>query len=318
MTDQDRAAATANPTAGRMPAAALVGRLILLGLAAGGLIAAVRAGRVASGEGVSAGAIYACPMHPRVTASARGECPICGMALRQRRGALATGPSELGGPMGPGGTIEAATLRLPSDLRSLPPSDLRPATRLLIANPILAPAAMETDAAGTAFVHRDQLALLRDQPGATFVAAIPAPGGRADADADAAAEAGGGRPVELDAAGAPSPAADRALRSIGFRLRRPGGLRAGQVGWLAFDPGAHPALVVPYAAVLQSPAGPYVLVVSDDRRAFTKRPIELGPVVSGFAVVLSGVREGERVVAANASFLDAERRLGGRPETAAP
>ena len=30
------------------------------------------------------GAVYTCPMHPEVKASAPGRCPRCGMALKQR------------------------------------------------------------------------------------------------------------------------------------------------------------------------------------------------------------------------------------------
>ncbi len=30
------------------------------------------------------GAVYTCPMHPEVKASAPGRCPKCGMALKQR------------------------------------------------------------------------------------------------------------------------------------------------------------------------------------------------------------------------------------------
>ena len=30
------------------------------------------------------GAVYSCPMHPEVKASAPGRCPKCGMALQQR------------------------------------------------------------------------------------------------------------------------------------------------------------------------------------------------------------------------------------------
>jgi hypothetical protein len=34
----------------------------------------------------SSGAVYACPMHPEVTASSPGRCPKCGMELRPREG----------------------------------------------------------------------------------------------------------------------------------------------------------------------------------------------------------------------------------------
>jgi hypothetical protein len=72
-------------------------------------------------------------------------------------------------------------------------------------------------------------------------------------------------------------------------------------------------LVVPDSAVLDSPDGPYVLVVSDDRRTLIKRHIEIGTVLYGYAAVVAGLRENE-YVAGKAFFLDAERRLrGGTP-----
>ena len=40
-----------------------------------------------------------------------------------------------------------------------------------------------------------------------------------------------------------------------------------------------------------------------------KRPVELGRVFNGVAVVMSGLRVGEPVVVADTFFLDAERRL---------
>ena len=70
-------------------------------------------------------------------------------------------------------------------------------------------------------------------------------------------------------------------------------------------------LVVRAGAVLESPEGPYVLVVSEDRRTVTKRPVEVGNVIYGYAAVVSGLRENENVAATHTAFLDAERRLRG-------
>ena len=68
-------------------------------------------------------------------------------------------------------------------------------------------------------------------------------------------------------------------------------------------------LAVPASAVLQSPEGPYVLGWSGHGYTFEKRPIEIGETFSkqGFAVVLSGLRASERVVARATFFLDADR-----------
>jgi hypothetical protein len=40
--------------------------------------------------------------------------------------------------------------------------------------------------------------------------------------------------------------------------------------------------------------------------------VRLGRVLFGYAAILDGVREGERVVAMNTFFLDTERRWGSR------
>jgi multidrug efflux pump subunit AcrA (membrane-fusion protein) len=70
-------------------------------------------------------------------------------------------------------------------------------------------------------------------------------------------------------------------------------------------------LVVRASSILRSPEGPYVLVVSDDRRTLTKRPVEVGNVLAGYAAITGGLRQNELVAAKRVFFLDAERRRGG-------
>jgi hypothetical protein len=81
---------------------------------------------------------------------------------------------------------------------------------------------------------------------------------------------------------------------------------------LALPPRPRQVLTVPASAVLQSPEGPYVLVSVGGLR-FEKRPIAIGETFlkEGFAVVLSGLRVNERVVARATFFFDADRRQGG-------
>ena len=71
-------------------------------------------------------------------------------------------------------------------------------------------------------------------------------------------------------------------------------------------------LVVREGAVLRSPEGPYVLVATNDRHTLTKRRIEVGSVVYGYASVISGLQEDEWVVALHTFALDTARRLGWR------
>ena len=80
-------------------------------------------------------------------------------------------------------------------------------------------------------------------------------------------------------------------------------------------------LVVPSSAVLYSAQGPYVLAASPEDATFTKRLVEIGRILDsgyvgeragegcGAIVILSGLREGDRVITANTFFVDAERRL---------
>jgi hypothetical protein len=42
-------------------------------------------GHTAASDAGAANAVYACPMHPEVTASAPGRCPKCGMNLVPRK-----------------------------------------------------------------------------------------------------------------------------------------------------------------------------------------------------------------------------------------
>ena len=73
--------------------------------------------------------------------------------------------------------------------------------------------------------------------------------------------------------------------------------------------------------MLYSTDGAYVLAASPDGEMFTKRPIVIGRILdSGYAgeqaggntgaiVVLSGLREDEKVINEDAFFIDAQRRL---------
>ena len=71
-------------------------------------------------------------------------------------------------------------------------------------------------------------------------------------------------------------------------------------------------LVIREGAVLRSPEGPYVLVATDDRHTLTKRRVEIGSIIYGYASVISGLKEDEWVVAKHAFALDTARRLGWR------
>jgi hypothetical protein len=94
-----------------------------------------------------------------------------------------------------------------------------------------------------------------------------------------------------------------------------------RVGSLRIEVRARTLLVVPTSAVLYSANGPYVLAAPKEGEAFTKRTVQVGRILDsgyvgalagkdeGAIVILSGLREGEKVIAGYTFFVDAERRL---------
>jgi len=89
-------------------------------------------------------------------------------------------------------------------------------------------------------------------------------------------------------------------------------LPANGTGSVKFGTRERKDLVIREGAVLRSPEGPYVLVATNDRHTLTKRRIEVGSIVYGYASVISGLKEDEWVVALHAFELDTARRLGWR------
>ena len=78
------------------------------------------------------------------------------------------------------------------------------------------------------------------------------------------------------------------------------------------------SLVVPAAAVMRGPQGPYVFQIKPDQTA-EMRPVTVGPVDGGEAVIESGLAEGERVAVdgvaklQNGSKVTDARRAGEAP-----
>jgi hypothetical protein len=110
-------------------------------------------------------------------------------------------------------------------------------------------------------------------------------------------------PIDVRLAADPPAAWDGSTARARFRLDAPGKAQSGETGWVTLAPRARDYLVVPSSAVLPSPAGPYVLAVPATGKGLEKRPVEIGKVLQGVAVVLSGLAEGDRVVAGDAFFL---------------
>jgi hypothetical protein len=119
--------------------------------------------------------------------------------------------------------------------------------------------------------------------------------------------------IEVSLAADPPVAWDASTSKVRF-LVSPSvrALEPGETGWITLAPKSRSLLVVPSSAVLQSPGGPYVLAAATERGPFVSRPVEVGKVLYGVAAVMSGLREGERVVAGDAFFWAAQQRLQGQ------
>ena len=167
------------------------------------------------------------------------------------------------------------------------------ARRRVFSQELHAPAWIEGDGRVTAILYNDELDGWDAGERAAFV-----PAGAAGVDVRLVAES----PVPWDGA-----TARARFQSVAGGPALP----AGTVGWLRLPSRPRPALVVPSSAILDSPQGPYVLVAPTDDAEPARRSVVIGKVLSGVTTVVSGLREGERVVARNAFLLDAERRMHG-------
>src|SRR5690242_11992054 len=68
----------------------LLVRSLLLALAAGAAFTGFVSIRGGDAHAEKGGAVWACPMHPEVRSTQRGDCPICRMALEPVKGASAS------------------------------------------------------------------------------------------------------------------------------------------------------------------------------------------------------------------------------------
>jgi hypothetical protein len=265
--------------------------LLLLAPAAALVLALVHPGHRGASDGSHDGALvataghYICPMHPQIVRDAPGDCPICNMALVPQRG------SPAGKALADQGQVIAH------------------AERRFVSSQVRAAASVGPDGEGTAVLYEDDLIGLSPQePAAFFGGASPNMGIKAHLLLDSRS------PI------------DPSTVNVRFRLDEahepPSGAVDGiDVGSLQIAARARDLLLVPLSAVLYSAGGPYVLAASRPGEAFAKRGIHVGRILdsgyvgehtgsdTGAIVVLSGLNEGDSVVAGYTFFVDAERRL---------
>ena len=260
----------------------VAGRYLLLLLAAAALVGSIVRTRAHDRAALATTERYVCPMHPEVQSSTPGDCPICNMALVPMRESERT-ESE----MAAGGQVVAT-------------AETRMVARLL-----RAAAWIGKDGEGTAVLYKDDLVgLAAEEPVRFFGAEAP------------------NLPFSAHLLTAEQQPVDSSTVNVRFRLDpatpRPS---PGDVGSMQMDVRARKLLVVPTSAVLYSARGPYVLAASHEGEGFAKRTIEVGRVLDsgyvgvvtgaqeGGTVVLSGLREGESVIAGYSFFADVDRRL---------
>jgi hypothetical protein len=232
------------------------------------------------------GARYVCPMHAEVSAAAPGTCPICHMALSPVRQAGAA-------------ARPAAALRVDQNLDNLWRHKVidivHRRTLLFDARERRGPAWAEPGQVVVAVLYDDQVAsLAADEPGSFAPTRDPA------------------ARIAVRRTAEPPARWDRSTSLVRFRVEGAARAAPGQVGWLELARKPRDVLAVPSSAILESPEGPYVLRVGDGYH-LERRSIEVGETFLGLgiAVVLSGLREHDRVVSRAAFFLDAEQRENG-------
>jgi hypothetical protein len=196
--------------------------------------------------------------------------------------------------------------------------------RRAIGGQVRAPGWLSSDGLVTALLHRDDLIGMTPGDHALFFA-----GSAPVAGVDVWLLPDSPRPVDASTV-------EVRFRLVGEARGATASGRHGRVvdvGLLQIAPYPRDVLTVPASAVLYTAGGPYVLAASGDGGRFTKRPVEIGTIVdssyassvtggnAGTIVVLSGLEDGDRVIAGNAFFVDAERRLRvarGQGEEATP
>jgi hypothetical protein len=276
----------------RASTSVFVGRVALLAIAAAAAATSFAVARRRAGPAPAAArAVYVCPMHASVTSPSPGDCPICRMALVLKT-AAEPATSESKRPNAP------PTLTLPAgkELHGWDAvSRVKPFESTL---EMRAPAAADDLHDGFALYHVDESALIRAGEEGLF---SPSSGPRAGAPLG----------LKVRVLDGPRERWDGATVLVRFQAEPGVELRPNETGVLKLDTRLRRDLVVSQSSIIQSPDGPYVLVASEDRQTMTRRPVEIGTTLYGYAAVTGGLRQDEHVAATHVFVLEADRRAAG-------
>jgi hypothetical protein len=271
---------------GVVPPPVVAARILLLVAAAGALMFGVVRVRSQDHQVAAVMRQYVCPMHPQIKSHAPGDCPICNMALVPVAEAL------------PEARHTASAQRVVAEVQ----------TRM-VSRPVRAGAWVGADGTGRALLYKDDLVgLAGEEPARFFGQKWP------------------NMPFEAHLISADQKPRDTSTVEVAFRLDHAADhLRDGvtplDVGSLLIGVRARKLLVVPTSAVLYSAGGAFVLVQAPMGDGLEKRLVQVGRILDdgyeaeragrteGTIVILSGLREGEKVVAGYTFFNDVDRRL---------
>jgi Heavy metal binding domain len=259
----------------------IIGRLLLFLAAAAAFVVAVALSQRDDPAASSTAAQYVCPMHPQVTSTVPGDCPICNMALEPMRDAKK-------------GQAIAATRNAFDEVK-----------RRVVTQVVRAPASLGPGGVVTAVLYKESLQGLAPGDKAVFFrSAQPATPLSVRLTSDPVAPWDSST-VQVRFTSEESPLSERDTGWLQLAARPREFLVVPTSSVLYSGDGAY---------VLAAAPGGH----SFTRRSIQiGRNLDSGYVADlaaerlGAVVVLSGLSEGERVVTADTFFLDAERRLRG-------
>jgi hypothetical protein len=269
---------------GVVPPPVVAGRILLLAAAGAALVFGIFHARSNDRAAAAVMQQYVCPMHPQIKSHAPSDCPICNMALVPVAEALPDAPAN--------------------NERVIAEAQTR-----TVARAVRAGAWVGADGKGRVLLYKDDLVgLAAEEPARFFGRKWP------------------NMPFEAHIITADEAPRDNSTVEVAFRLDRPEdhpreGVGLMDVGSMLITVRARKLLVVPTSAVLYWANSPYVLMQNAMGDGFQKRLVQVGRILDsgyeaeragraeGATVVLSGLREGDKVIAGYAFFNDVDRRL---------